>query len=963
MVQIRFVQHEEAYLIPVSMIRDEARTVRSSSTDHLSSFDAFSRSMKVSAAAPSQWPANADLSLPFIASALPTLQQVMADHRAREVTAILHSVSRSTYGTESHESSWLCAPVTGIMICVALGSLRQYVQTVARLWSSKDRCISTYAVMSNFTPVLQALTVAGYISAPDLWGAASALARVCSHAIHTYEVDSSCAFVGAAHSSVTKSEPSTQKNSADDARSLTSDGEVGFNILASNTLPPSLSISSVTAVASSFMSGQLFASWGLSLTSTSGGGPNPAMKAADDLLDDVVTSLSKEVDARTAAFSHQVSALRTTSFTEIAGAEDPKLQTRGAIRDLIVFLLEFSLRILRWLTLREYCSHLIRMKPELAVSPGRSELSALPWAGHMSLPIAMRDGTIRFSSPPLDKTDVQLRSQLMGQYADVSADAVSAFMSGVTGYPLVDASMRCLRTMGYLPKPLYALLQNYWTKCLGQPWTRGMCRLAGSCIDSEPCTAAMQWQWNVGFVAGCKWAYPIDNPDVLCGQLPVSLMAKFVPQMADEAYIASRYPWNSWTRQHPFLPSHPHCMAHPAANEFAYKQDPFGTFVRTWLEHGELSPSLPDAFVYQPFAAPHQVLRTCNQGRTASTIRNTTTTDGRCSYYVPTISLARSRQRSLECVLAVMKHHVKGAAAGKLCDSPVSKELLKEYQSATSSTRAGDSGLMASDPVLSFLLNQAASGYNALWGTVAGWPLLVEEDAAILNEQQTARKEDGWAEIVDDPERFLKVYMQHRADSAVKTVLASSELRTHTCTQAFEAIDVLKKYKRWDKTWQRVHVIGEAVDLFTTTFYFLADAPPPPYSYLITQRDFVMFRYSFQNPFTGAGVNVLRNGSHASVPAATYIRGETLGCVGFMVSPLALPWKANSVVGKPAATAWTSGTAEREPAGARVVLMTAADPKGSIPAYLINFVAKRTPRMWVDRLLEACAEFAVEEEA
>jgi hypothetical protein len=37
--------------------------------------------------------------------------------------------------------------------------------------------------------------------------------------------------------------------------------------------------------------------------------------------------------------------------------------------------------------------------------------------------------------------------------------------------------------------------------------------------------------------------------------------------------------------------------------------------------------------------------------------------------------------------------------------------------------------------------------------------------------------------------------------------------------------------------------------------------------------------------------------------------------------------------------------------------MTArADAKGSVPAYLINFVAKRTPRMWYDRISRFCAQ-------
>lgn len=121
--------------------------------------------------------------------------------------------------------------------------------------------------------------------------------------------------------------------------------------------------------------------------------------------------------------------------------------------------------------------------------------------------------------------------------------------------------------------------------------------------------------------------------------------------------------------------------------------------------------------------------------------------------------------------------------------------------------------------------------------------------------------------------------------------------------------------------------------------YLRADTPPPPYSYIITQRDFVMFRGTAGAPARAGGTRcvMFRNGEHAGTPpTAALIRGETLGVIGFCVAP--------------------------EPGGGcAVVLATAADPKGSIPAYLVNFVARRTPRMWAARVSKACARFAEED--
>jgi hypothetical protein len=204
----------------------------------------------------------------------------------------------------------------------------------------------------------------------------------------------------------------------------------------------------------------------------------------------------------------------------------------------------------------------------------------------------------------------------------------------------------------------------------------------------------------------------------------------------------------------------------------------------------------------------------------------------------------------------------------------------------------------------------------------------------------------------------------------------------------FAALYELEKHRAWDLTWNRVDALPRAsgeLDAFTRVYYFIADSPPPPYSYVITQRDFVMFRGVAVDAATGAAMIYFRNGCHAGAPpVATYIRGETLGVVGFSVTPLAAPRACRAApqlsllpdgglrVALRAAPALAAVAAAGQgfappPDVARsgpprhrvcsVTLATAADPKGAIPAYLINFVAKRTPRMWVDRLAQACDRF------
>jgi hypothetical protein len=278
---------------------------------------------------------------------------------------------------------------------------------------------------------------------------------------------------------------------------------------------------------------------------------------------------------------------------------------------------------------------------------------------------------------------------------------------------------------------------------------------------------------------------------------------------------------------------------------------------------------------------------------------------------------------------------------------------------------------------------------------VAGWPLLAEEDAALLAGQAAGRREDGWEEVAADARRDLHVHMQARpGGGAVKTAMASAVLARHSAGEVFDALADLAKHRQWDLTWQAVEPLPLSLgqlDAHTSVYYFVADPPPAPYSYLITQRDFCMFRGVVRDAATGMQTLFFRNGGHAGVALnAAYIRGETLGAVGFMVTPCAAPPSCRvATTGKPAAgrrsvMRLAAAAADGAPGAAslaalpaaarhfepspglgvadpalccRFMLATAADPKGAIPAAAINFIARRTPSILFDRLAKACDGF------
>jgi hypothetical protein len=313
---------------------------------------------------------------------------------------------------------------------------------------------------------------------------------------------------------------------------------------------------------------------------------------------------------------------------------------------------------------------------------------------------------------------------------------------------------------------------------------------------------------------------------------------------------------------------------------------------------------------------------------------------------------------------------------------------------------------------LSILRAQVAARYDPYWGTLSGWPVLVEEDCEILLEALTESKlhqdEAEWNLIVDEPtESLLKVYFQERSDSPIRTVMATATLSGHKAGIIYSAIANQSNYSRWDRTWSAIAEAGKLgeelekknltqesnspqkaskssfwasssqspskvsspsstptespiqtpsqspskqtnsvspiIDIFNHIYHFLSDLPPAPYSLLITQRDFVMSLHRFFNPRTRIGVIALRNTSHpSSAVHSSYIRGESLGCVGFII----VPHDLKNVDGE---------------TKTRVIMHTAADPKGTLPTTVINFVARRTPRVWMQRLRNSLEIFAEED--
>jgi deoxyribodipyrimidine photo-lyase len=80
----------------------------------------------------------------------------------------------------------------------------------------------------------------------------------------------------------------------------------------------------------------------------------------------------------------------------------------------------------------------------------------------------------------------------------ISLEYQKAWETGTTGFPLIDASMRCLKETGYLNFRMRAMVVSFFTHILWQPWQSSSQHLSKLFLDFEPGIHFSQLQMNAG---------------------------------------------------------------------------------------------------------------------------------------------------------------------------------------------------------------------------------------------------------------------------------------------------------------------------------------------------------------------------------------------------------------------------------------------------------------------------------
>ena len=146
--------------------------------------------------------------------------------------------------------------------------------------------------------------------------------------------------------------------------------------------------------------------------------------------------------------------------------------------------------------------------------------------------------------PQLPDVNLQSKFDNFGWAAD-SGEALSAWQSGQTGYPLVDAGMRELYNTGYMHNRVRMVVGSFLVKNLLVHWQRGAEWFWDCLVDADLASNSASWQWVAGCGADAAPFFRIFNPITQSEKFDKhgDYIRQHVPELADmpEKYIHA--PW------------------------------------------------------------------------------------------------------------------------------------------------------------------------------------------------------------------------------------------------------------------------------------------------------------------------------------------------------------------------------------------------------------------------------------
>ena len=124
-------------------------------------------------------------------------------------------------------------------------------------------------------------------------------------------------------------------------------------------------------------------------------------------------------------------------------------------------------------------------------------------------------------------------------------DHFQAWCAGRTGYPIVDAAMRCLAATGTMPNRARMIVAMFLTKDLMISWQCGERWFMQQLLDGDLAANNGGWQWSAGTGTDAAPYFRISNP-VTQGEKcdPTgAFVRRWVPELAKLPDATLHQPW------------------------------------------------------------------------------------------------------------------------------------------------------------------------------------------------------------------------------------------------------------------------------------------------------------------------------------------------------------------------------------------------------------------------------------
>ncbi len=124
---------------------------------------------------------------------------------------------------------------------------------------------------------------------------------------------------------------------------------------------------------------------------------------------------------------------------------------------------------------------------------------------------------------------------------------LEAWLEGRTGYPIVDAGMRQLRTTGWMHNRVRMIVASFLTKDLLIDWREGERAWWNLLVDGDPASNNGGWQWAASTGTDPQPFFRIFNPTAQ-GQRwdpDGSYVRQFVPELASLQGASAHEPWRA----------------------------------------------------------------------------------------------------------------------------------------------------------------------------------------------------------------------------------------------------------------------------------------------------------------------------------------------------------------------------------------------------------------------------------